>query len=125
MSATDEELENVHNHGMDHVTYTLIMYRSVWRLSIVYNHTNKDFPSISFTLYFFINFLIHLYQTSGRNAAPHAQGPTALGEDGAGAIELRTPHTANWYTRVPTDGVASAGNVPNNAPKHVLGDDAD
>ena len=32
MSATDEELENVHNRGMDHVTYVIIMYRSVWVL---------------------------------------------------------------------------------------------
>ncbi|KAF8733459.1 hypothetical protein AX14_003822 [Amanita brunnescens Koide BX004] len=110
MSATDEELENVHNHGMDHVTYTLIMY------------------SISFTLYFFINLLIHLYQTSGRNAAPRVQGSMALGEDGPGAIELRTPLTANgnWYTRVPTTGAASSGNDPSDAtPKHVLGDDED
>ncbi len=30
MSATDEELNNVHDNGMDHVTYVLIMYRSVW-----------------------------------------------------------------------------------------------
>ena len=48
------------------------------------------------------------------------------GEDGAGAIELRTPHSAHWYSRVPTAGVASDGNVLNDAtPKHVLGDDVD
>ena len=124
MSATDEELENVHDHGMDHVTYTLIMYRFVAIFRRI-NRTNKDFPSISFTLYFFINFLIHLYQTSGRNATSHGQGSTALGEDGTGAIELRTPVTPNWYSRVPTAD-ASAGNVPNDAiPKHVLGDDED
>jgi len=27
MSATDEELEFVHDNGMDHVTYILIMFR--------------------------------------------------------------------------------------------------
>lgn len=27
MSATDEELDFVHDNGMDHVTYILIMYR--------------------------------------------------------------------------------------------------
>lgn len=29
MSATDEELESVHDVGMDHVTYVLIMLRYV------------------------------------------------------------------------------------------------
>jgi hypothetical protein len=30
MSATDEELQFVHDNGMDHVTYLLIMFRSVF-----------------------------------------------------------------------------------------------
>ena len=29
MSATDEELKFVHDNGMDHVTYLLIMFRFV------------------------------------------------------------------------------------------------
>jgi len=31
ISATDEEIQFVHDNGMDHVTYLLIMYRSVIR----------------------------------------------------------------------------------------------
>lgn len=30
MSATDEELDYVHDSGMDHVTYILIAFRYVW-----------------------------------------------------------------------------------------------
>ena len=30
MSATDEELHFVHDEGMDHVTYILIMFRCVF-----------------------------------------------------------------------------------------------
>jgi hypothetical protein len=33
MSATDEELDYVHDSGMDHVTYILIMFRYVNALS--------------------------------------------------------------------------------------------
>ncbi|KAK2462757.1 hypothetical protein APHAL10511_005275 [Amanita phalloides] len=107
MSATDEELENVHDRGMDHVTYALIMF------------------SMSFILYFLINFLIHLYQTSGRNAAKSKSQPGALSlsEDGAGGIELRTPNPdGRWYSRVPT---AAAGDNINSdaAPRHVIGED--
>ncbi|EDR13954.1 uncharacterized protein LACBIDRAFT_152078, partial [Laccaria bicolor S238N-H82] len=43
ISATDEALEYVHENGMDHVTYVLIMFSS------------------AFALYTFILFLIHLY----------------------------------------------------------------
>ncbi|KXN84261.1 Protein YTP1 [Leucoagaricus sp. SymC.cos] len=50
MSATDEELDFVHDNGMDHVTYILIMF------------------SMAFLIYTFIIFLIHLYSNSGRNA---------------------------------------------------------
>lgn len=32
MSATDEELDFVHDNEMDHVTYVLIMLRSVFEL---------------------------------------------------------------------------------------------
>ncbi|KAI0730834.1 hypothetical protein C8Q76DRAFT_716360 [Earliella scabrosa] len=72
MSATDEELHFVHDQGMDHVTYVLIMF------------------SIAFLLYTLIVTLIHLYGTSGRNAV-------AAPRDGA--IEL-TPSN-KWYTPVP------------------------
>jgi hypothetical protein len=34
MSATDEELEAVHEEGMDHVTYVLSMYRWVFTNSL-------------------------------------------------------------------------------------------
>ncbi|KAJ7623655.1 hypothetical protein FB45DRAFT_111936 [Roridomyces roridus] len=74
MSATDEELDFVHDNEMDHVTYILIMF------------------SIAFLLYALIVFLIHLYATTGRNA------PTK--EDGNN-IALTTPRGSKWYSRVP------------------------
>ncbi|PCH44534.1 hypothetical protein WOLCODRAFT_139059 [Wolfiporia cocos MD-104 SS10] len=72
MSATDEELESVHETGMDHVTYVLIMF------------------SLAFTIYTIIVVLIHLYATSGRN------GAAARGD---GSIELTSP--TKWYAPVP------------------------
>ncbi|EPT01106.1 hypothetical protein FOMPIDRAFT_1121044 [Fomitopsis schrenkii] len=73
MSATDEELEFVHDEGMDHVTYVLIMF------------------SLAFLIYTIVVVLINLYSTSGRNAASAAK---------ENAIELTTP-TSKWYARVP------------------------
>ncbi|TFY56841.1 hypothetical protein EVJ58_g7391 [Rhodofomes roseus] len=73
MSATDEELDYVHDKGMDHVTYILIMF------------------SVAFLLYTLVVVLINLYSTSGRNDA------SAVKEH---AIELTTP-TSKWYAPVP------------------------
>ena len=64
--------------------------------------------SIAFLLYTLIVTLISLYTTSGRNAA------SASGQ-ADGAIELRTPTTSKWYSRVPAGDPAS----------HVIGDDED
>jgi len=83
MSATDEELQYVHESGMDHVTYILIMF------------------SIAFVLYTHIVFLITLYATSGRNAS---DAPPS--KDASGAIELTATPTASrgaWYSRVRTE----------------------
>ena len=44
MSATDEELESVHDIGMDHVTYVLIMLRWIYTKS---HHTSQ--PHVWFT----------------------------------------------------------------------------
>ncbi|KAJ8489229.1 hypothetical protein ONZ45_g13666 [Pleurotus djamor] len=71
MSATDEELENVHEIGMDHVTYVLIMF------------------SLAFFIYTFILFLLHLYSTTGRHATSNNEQP----------IELTNSN--KWYSRVP------------------------
>jgi len=101
MSATDEELQYVHEGGMDHVTYILIMF------------------SISFLLYTHIVFLITLYATSGRNAPPimkdgqHTRAPAHA----SGAIELTATPTRTaspggaWYSRVRTED-----------PMHVIGE---
>lgn len=51
MSATDEEMHNADNLGIDHVSYALF-----------------DF-SISFLIYLLITFLVNLYSNSGRNAS--------------------------------------------------------
>ncbi|TFY82125.1 hypothetical protein EWM64_g1890 [Hericium alpestre] len=71
MSATDEELRFVHDNGMDHVTYILIMF------------------SIAFLLYTHILFLIQLYATSGRHAPDAVSGAKE-----EGGIELTTPTAA-------------------------------
>lgn len=50
MSATDEEMHNANDLGIDHVTYALF-----------------DF-SLSFLIFLLITFLVHLYQNTGKNA---------------------------------------------------------
>ncbi|KAJ7497939.1 hypothetical protein B0H11DRAFT_1997903 [Mycena galericulata] len=73
MSATDEELQFVHDNEMDHVTYVLIMF------------------SIAFLLYALIIFVIHLYATTGRNAPA---------KEDRNSIAMTAPN-AKWYSRVP------------------------
>ncbi|KZT69285.1 hypothetical protein DAEQUDRAFT_726869 [Daedalea quercina L-15889] len=80
MSATDEELDFVHDGGMDHVTYVLIMI------------------SLAFTIYTLVVVLINLYSMSGRNAASPVN---------EGSIELTTP-TSKWYAPVPATDDAEA-----------------
>jgi hypothetical protein len=96
MSATDEELQYVHESGMDHVTYILIMF------------------SIAFLLYAHIVFLVTLYATSGRNAPDAAPMKVT---SSPGAIELTATPTAprgGWYSRVRSD-----------EPMHVIGNEED
>ncbi|KAJ3717754.1 hypothetical protein C8R42DRAFT_676524 [Lentinula raphanica] len=108
MSATDEELEFVHENEMDHVTYILIMF------------------SISFVLYLLIVSLINLFATSGRNASssPSSRTSTSGYDDTtSGGIELRTPLSGaanKWYARVPSRPRDSAREQ-----HHILGDDDD
>jgi len=83
MSATDEELQFVHDGGMDHVTYLLIMF------------------STAFVLYTLIVSLIHLYTVTGRNSS---SAPAD------GSIELTTP-TTKWYARVPNTDVDTENHV--------------
>ncbi|KAI0297478.1 hypothetical protein B0F90DRAFT_1634350 [Multifurca ochricompacta] len=93
MSATDEELQYVHEGGMDHVTYILILF------------------SITFLLYNHIVLLITLYATSGRNASDAASM-----KDASGSIELTATPTASrgaWYSRVRSE----------ESPAHVIGND--
>jgi hypothetical protein len=106
MSATDEELKYVHEGGMDHVTYILIMF------------------SIAFLLYTHIVFLITLYATSGLNASDAAAAAASMTKYGGrarararapGAIELTAARTASrgaWYSRVRTE-----------EPMHVIGEE--
>ncbi|KIK57093.1 hypothetical protein GYMLUDRAFT_46718 [Collybiopsis luxurians FD-317 M1] len=110
MSATDEELDYVHDNEMDHVTYILIMF------------------SISFVLYLLIVSLINLYATSGRNASVplsssthHQEYDDAMG----GGIELRTPLSAHgatkWYARVPSRAQTTESRTAEQ--QHILGED--
>jgi len=71
MSGTDEELDFVHDNGMDHVTYLLIMY------------------SMGFFIYTLVLSLLHLYVSSGRNARSKQHD---------NSIELTR---TKWYARIP------------------------
>jgi hypothetical protein len=118
MSATDEELEFVHDKGMDHVTYILIIIRCVRvrPLSISHSFLNLTI-SAAFVIYTLIVSLVHLYATSGRNAASSSTGPSApISLQGNGIELVPTPTTSKWqgYSRVP-NGDAEA--------MHILGDD--
>ncbi|KAH0836825.1 hypothetical protein J3R83DRAFT_8596 [Lanmaoa asiatica] len=96
-SATDEELDAVHDTGMDHVTYVLGMY------------------SLAFLLYLFTLFLLNLYATSGRNADTSTQThDVVFSVPTDGEIELTSPRNASkWYAPVPREQDAI----------HVLGED--
>jgi len=104
MSATDEELQNIHDSEIDHVTYVLIMY------------------SVAFVIYFFINFLIHLHKTTGRNSASSPR----LHPESEEGIELRTPGR-RWYAPVPLAtnelGANPSGAINLNDGTHVIGEE--
>ena len=109
MSATDEELRFVHDEGMDHVTYLLIMFRydlTPWQVLTTILHMIS--LSLAFIIYTLIVSLIHLYAASGPNAAA---APTD------GAIELTPTPTTKWYARVP--------NAEVDTENHVIGDEED
>ncbi|KIY63328.1 hypothetical protein CYLTODRAFT_360148 [Cylindrobasidium torrendii FP15055 ss-10] len=95
ISGTDEELKFVSDMGMDHVTYILIMF------------------SLAFTIYTMIVSLIHLSTVTGKAATETTEN----------AIELRTPTTAKWYSRVPTAEAQSSSN--HHERQHIIGDDED
>ncbi|KAI9570866.1 hypothetical protein HD554DRAFT_278206 [Boletus coccyginus] len=87
MSATDEELDAVHDIGMDHVTYVLGMY------------------SLAFLLYLFTLFLLNLYATSGRNAdtSTHTHD-VVFSAPLDGEVELSSLRDASkWYAPVPRE----------------------
>ncbi|KAJ8695452.1 hypothetical protein PTI98_008056 [Pleurotus ostreatus] len=102
MSATDEEIEAVHESGMDHVTYILIMF------------------SLAFTIYGLILLLLHLYATTGRHASSSPSSPSFSGGE---EIELRDTSGGGggnkWYARVPQTPLTGGGGA------HVIGDDDD
>ena len=132
MSATDEELQYVHESGMDHVTYILIMFRYAFYDLVLFPFSPCSLPSgppprlrhlrppdkakysIAFLLYAHIVFLITLYATSGRNAPDAAP----MKDTSSGAIELTaTPTTrrgGGWYSRVRSE-----------EPMHVIGNEED
>ncbi|KAG9224185.1 hypothetical protein CCMSSC00406_0004684 [Pleurotus cornucopiae] len=100
MSATDEEIEAVHESGMDHVTYILIMF------------------SLAFTIYGLILLLLHLYATTGRHA------PSSPSFSGGEEIELRDTSGSGgnkWYARVPQTPLTGGGG----GGAHALGGDDD
>jgi len=78
MSATDEELQLVHDSGMDHVTYLLIMF------------------SIAFIIYTFVLVLINLYSSSGRNAIASNTPDSSIEMNPRGI-------SSKWYARVPIE----------------------
>ncbi|EIW85476.1 hypothetical protein CONPUDRAFT_162665 [Coniophora puteana RWD-64-598 SS2] len=98
MSATDEELGFVNDEGIDHVTYILIVFRSI-SPSFPFNLFLSSSSLIAFLLYTLVLALIHLFTISGRNASLNSQ--TSLAGDNA--IELTSPRGAapKWYAAVP------------------------
>ena len=108
MSATDEELHFVHDNGMDHVTYVLMMFRFVFWCQKILRGLGSSLPySISFILYTFILALIHLYSTSGRNASSTAVPNIEMHPQG---------FSHKWYARVSSEPAS---------PSHVIGPDDD
>lgn len=113
ISATDEELDLVHDNEMDHVTYVLIMLRLV----IEFHFPSKPLilmiclRSLAFTIYVFVLLLINMWGTTGRNSisatVAHPQGSQ---EDG---LELD-----KWYQRVPV-GETDADPL---SPQFVIGE---
>ncbi|WVQ71786.1 hypothetical protein IAR50_001327 [Cryptococcus sp. DSM 104548] len=86
MSATDEEMHNADDLGIDHVSYALF-----------------DF-SLSFLIYLTITFLVHLYSNSGRNALE-----TRNNDGGEGGREVfDSEHEEHGYAKVSTDDRRSA-----------------
>ena len=68
-------------------------------------------------MYTLIVSLIHLYTTSGRNASYSSGSEDRSGD---GAIELRTPTTNKWYSRVPATPSPAVAVEP---ARHVIGDE--
>lgn len=93
MSATDEELNFVHDNGMDHVTYILVMIRCVRNTLLISTKCLLLSCSIAFALYAFILVLINMWGTTGRNSPSASSGPHAPDNEG---VELD-----KWYQRVP------------------------
>ena len=106
MSATDEELQFVHDNGMDHVTYLLIMYRCVFDHCIPIA-AHVAIRSIAFILYTFILTLINLFSSSGRNAASSNIHDNNIEMDTRGI-------RSKWYARVPVEPGS-----------HIIGDEDD
>lgn len=129
MSATDEEIEAVHESGMDHVTYILIMFRYVYVLPpSSHRYIHRLIISLficnssAFTIYGLILLLLHLYATTGRHASSSSSSPPfSSGEE----IELRDTSgdgsSTKWYARVPQTPLTGGGG----GGAHALGDDDD
>lgn len=110
MSATDEELNFVHDNEMDHVTYILIMFRFVLSRLLIASITDMIL-SMAFLIYTFMLVLIHLYTSTGRNAS------SAI-NDNTNSIELTSVGIrSKWYSRVP--------NADATASHHIIGEDED
>ena len=96
MSAIDEELHAARDVGMDHVTYILIMFRSIALLRTIHSVlTYLLSSSLAFLIYTFVVVLINLWATSGRNASS-TPGSSSETDRTSGEVE-----EAKWYQRVP------------------------
>ena len=106
MSATDEELHFVHDEGMDHVTYILIMFRCAPPARPIplrpLPPADRARSSIAFALYALIVSLIGLYAASGRNAAHGA------GDDGDGGVSEGATGVSASALEIRKDGGAWA-----------------
>ena len=68
MAATDEELKYIDSIEMDHVTYTLLIFRQALFIHYLRCYASNLSYSVAFLIYLLTNVLLHFYSTTGRNA---------------------------------------------------------
>ncbi|KAH8114554.1 hypothetical protein DFH11DRAFT_228665 [Phellopilus nigrolimitatus] len=111
MSATDEELDYVHENEMDHVTYVLIMLRYCPSFSVMCLILIPWLSSLASVIYAFVLFLINVWGTTGRNA-PGGASSSQIG------LQDESLELDKWYQSVP----AAEADAHPISPQFVIGE---